>query len=187
MASIAIRNVATIGGNLCNAAPSADTAPSLIVLSAIAKIVGPDGERRVPLEKIFIRPGRTVLELDELLTEVQVPVPVFGTKGVYFKHSMRGSADMAIVGVAVIVVMEPENKVCKDIRIALGAVATTPVRAYGAEDIIRGKWIDDDLINKCAKAASDGINPRLGVRASTEYKKEMVKVFTRCALHELIG
>ncbi|MBA7693995.1 Carbon monoxide dehydrogenase medium chain [subsurface metagenome] len=186
MASVAIRNMATLGGNLCNAAPSADTAPPLIGLSARAKIIGPNGERVVPLEDFFTGPGSTVLEQTELLTEIQVPIPVLGTKGKYFKHTIRGN-DMAIVGVAVVVVMSPEDRVYQDIKITLGAVAPTPLRAYEAENIIRGKQINESLINRSAQAASDGINPRPGVRASTWYKKEMVKVFTQQALTELAG
>lgn len=187
MASVAIRNVATIGGNLCNAAPSADSAPSLIALSARARIIGPDKERIVLLEDFFTGPGQTVLEEGEILTEIQIPATVPGTRGRYIKHAIRGSVDMAIVGVAVVIVIEPSDKICQDIRIALGAVAPTPVRAFTAEEVIRGKQINEDLIARAAQVASDGINPRPGVRASTGYKKEMVKVFTQQALTELVS
>jgi len=179
LGSVAIRNMGTLGGNLCNAAPSAETAPALIGLSARAKIVGPDGERVVPLEDFFAGPGETGLKKGELLVEIQVPPMPPDTKAVYLKHAIRGSIDLAIVGVAAIVTLEPDSGICKDIKIVLGAVAPTPMRARQAEEIIKGKKIDDALIDKCAQVASDESRPITDVRASAEYRKEMVRVFTR--------
>jgi len=183
LGSVAIRNMGTLGGNLCNAAPSAETAPALIGLSAEARIVGPDGERVVPLEDFFTGPGTTVLKTAELLVEIQVPVLPPRTKGVYLKHAIRGSIDLAIVGVAAVVTLERSN-VCKDIKLVLGAVAPTPMRARQAEEIIKGKKIDDALIDKCAQVASDESRPITDVRASYWYRKEIVKVFTRQAIKE---
>lgn len=184
LGSVAIRNIGTIGGNLCNAAPSAETAPALLVLSATAKIVGSSGERVVPLEDFFIGPGNTALKVEELLVEIQVPAPLPHTRGIYLKHGIRGTIDLAIAGVAVAVTVEPESKVCQDIKIALGAVAPTPVRARRAEEIIMGKMINDDLINRSAQVASDEARPISDVRASAEYRKEMVKVLTGRAIRE---
>jgi carbon-monoxide dehydrogenase medium subunit len=184
LGSVAIRNMGTLGGNLCNAAPSAETAPALIGLSAEARIVGPDGERVVPLEDFFTGPGTTVLKTAELLVEIQVPVLPLRTKGVYLKHAIRGSIDLAIVGVAAIVILEPGSNVCKDIKLVLGAVGPTPMRAHQAEEIIKGKRIDDALIDKCAQVASDESRPITDVRASDWYRKEMIKVFTRRAIKE---
>jgi len=185
LGSVAIRNMGTLGGNLCNAAPSAETAPALIGLSARAKIVGPDGERVVPLEDFFVGPGATGLKKGELLVEIQVPPMPPDTKAAYLKHAIRGSIDLAIVGVAAIVTLERGN-VCKDIKLVLGAVAPTPMRARKAEEIIKGKKIDDALIDKCAQVASDESRPITDVRASYWYRKEMVKVFTRRAIKEAI-
>lgn len=187
LGSPAIRNLGTLGGNLCNAAPSAETAPALIGLSARAKIVGPNGERVVPLEEFFIGPGNTILKSGELLIEIQVPVTLPGTRGVYLKHGIRGTMDLAIVGVAVIMTLDPKSEICHDIKVVLGAVAPIPMRARNAEDIIRGKRIDEVLINRCAQAASDEARPICDVRASAEYRKEMVKVFTRRAIRETIA
>lgn len=183
LGSVAIRNVATIGGNLCNAAPSADIAPALIGLSAQAKITGPGGERRVLLEDFFTGPGETVLKRGELLVEIQVPVPSSGTKGVYLKHG-RSAVDLATVGVAVIMALE-SGGVCRDIKIVLGAVAPTPMRAKKAEGVLRGKKVEAALIEKAAQAASAEAQPITDVRASAEYRKEMVKVFTRRALEQV--
>jgi len=114
LGSVAVRNQGTLGGNLCNAAPSAETAPPLIGLSARAKIVGSEGERVVLLEDFFAGPGTTVLQTGELVVEVQVPDPSPTTRGVYLKHAIRGSIDLAIVGVAVITDFDPKKEVCKD-------------------------------------------------------------------------
>ena len=186
LGSMAIRNVATIGGNLCNAAPSAESAPALIGLSGVVKIVGPEGERVVPLEGFFTGPGDTVLEKGGLLVEIQVPLPAPNTRSIYLKHSMRGTIDLAIVNVAVVVALGSQNKVCEDIKIVLGAVASTPMRMKKAEEVLRGKRIDEDLINKSAQVASGEARPISDVRASAEYRKEMVKVFTKRALREAL-
>ena len=186
--NIPVRNVATLGGNLCNAVPSADTAPGLIGLSARAKIVGADGERIIPLEDFFTGSGKTALKTGEILVEIQVPVPPANTKGVYLKYAIRGKSDLPVVGIAVVVTLEPKDKVCKDIKIVLGNVAPTPMRACSAEEIIRGKRIDEAIIDSCAQAASDEAHPRPGsIRASAEYKKAMVKVFTKQAIKEALA
>ena len=183
LGSVAIRNVATIGGNLCNAAPSADTAPPLIGLSARARIIGPGGERLVSLEDFFTGPGETVLKAGELLLEIQVPVPPAGTKGVYLKHG-RSAVDLATVGVAVIMALE-SGGVCRDVKIVLGAVAPTPMRAKKAEGVLRGKKVEPALVEEAAQVASGEAQPITDVRASAEYRKEMVKVFTRRAIGQI--
>ena len=174
LGSVAIRNVGTIGGNLCNASPSAENAPAFLGLSAKVKIAGPKNERIVSLDEFFLGPGQTVLKNDEVMTEIQVPLPEPNTTGVYLKHSIRGSIDLAIVGVAVII--ELDGKFCKDIRIAMGAVGPTPMRAKKAEEIMKGNKFNKTIIEKCAKAASEESKPITDVRASAEYRKEMVKV-----------
>jgi carbon-monoxide dehydrogenase medium subunit len=178
--SMAIRNVGTIGGNLCHASPSAETAPSLIGLGASVKLMGPDGERTVALEKFFTGPGQTVLQTGEMMVDIQVPPMPLESRGIYLKHTTRGTVNPAIVGVAAIVTMD--RKRCKEIKLVLGAVAPTPTRAKKAEEILRGEEIDEPLIEKAAQAASDESSPISDVRASADYRKEMVKVFTRYAL-----
>lgn len=185
LASVTIRNVATIGGNLCNAAPSADTAPALIGLEARVKIAGPNGERIVLLEDFFIGPGKAVLRKGELLVEIQVPVPPPNTRGVYLKHAIRGSIDLAIVGVSVVVSMDGD--LCQDIKTVLGAVAPTPMRARKAEKMLKGKKINDALIEKAAQMASSESRPITDVRASAEYRRQMVGVLTRAALKEALA
>lgn len=185
LGSVAIRNVATIGGNLCHASPAADMAPSLIGLQAEVKIAGPAGQRTVPLESFFIGPGQTVLERGEIVVEIQVPPVPAHTKGVYFKHAIRGSADLAILGVAVIAASD--GVCCRNVRIVLGAVAPTPMRARNAEKLLEGKALDGALIENVARIASDGSRPITDVRGSADYRREMVKVFTRYAIESALG
>jgi aerobic carbon-monoxide dehydrogenase medium subunit len=185
LGSPAIRNLGTLGGNLCNASPSAEMPPTLIGLSARAKIVGPEGERSVLLEEFFTGPGKTVLKNGELLTEIQLPVPSPNTKGAYFRHAIRHSHDLSIVNVAIIVDVEPRKKICKDVKIVLGAVAPTPIRARNAENALRGKKLAEDLIQEIADLASSEAKPITDVRATAWYRKEMVMVYTRRALNKI--
>ena len=183
--SVAIRNVGTIGGNLCHASPAADTAPSLIALGATVKIVGPAGERTVALEEFFTAPGRTVLQRGEMLAEICVqPMPP-GSKGVYLKHASRGAADLAIVGVAVVATTDLGRG--QGVKIVLGAVAPTPMRARNAERVLDGKEIHDALVEEAAEAAAAESRPISDVRASADYRREMVKVFTRWAIRKATG
>ena len=179
-----IRNIGTIGGNLCNAAPSADMAPSLIGLGAKAKIKGLKGERIVTVEEFFLGPGVSVLKAGEILTEIQVPNPPPHTRGVYLKLPARTAIDIAVVGVAVVVTLDTKGINIADAKIVLGAVASTPIRARQAEDTIKGKALDDELIQKAAQAAADEAKPISDVRGSASYRKEMVKILTNRALKQ---
>ena len=182
LGSMAIRNVGTIGGNLCNASPCAETAPSLIGLGARVKLMGSHAGRTVALEEFFTGPGETVMQTGELMVEIQVPPMSSHTKGVYLKHTTRGIANPAIVGVAVIAAMD--GKKCIEAKLVLGAVAPTPIRAKKTEEILRGAEMDDALIEKAAQAASEESSPISDVRASAEFRKDMVKVFTGYALRK---
>jgi CO/xanthine dehydrogenase FAD-binding subunit len=186
LGSMAIRNVATLGGNLCNAAPSAEMAPALIGLSAKAKIFGPKGERVVLLEDFFTGPGTTVLKTGELLTEIQVPVPSTHTEAVYLRHEIRGALDLAIVSVAAVIRLQPGDAVCQEAKVVLGAVAPTPLRAHRAEETIKGKTINEEFIEKVAQVAADEARPISDVRASADYRREMVKVYTKEVIRKVL-
>ena len=187
MASPLIRNLATIGGNLCNAAPSADTAQPLIALGAEAVIVGAGGERRVALEEFFAGPGETVLGRGELLTEVVVPPPDPRARGTYLKHTYRQAMDIAIVGVAAVVRFEPEDSVCEDARIVLGAVAPTPLRARQAEAAVKGAPLSEVRIAEAARRAAQEARPIDDTYSSAWYRRWMVAVLTRRVLQEVAG
>jgi len=183
MATVQIRNMGTLGGNLCNAAPSADTAPILICLGARAKIVGPNGDRKVALEDFFTGPGETVLGDGEILTEIQVPNQPANTAGAYLKMS-RVAVDLAIVGVAAVITMDGD--LCSDIKIALGAVAPTPIRAKKAEELLKGKKIDEGLIEEAGKIAAGEASPIDDIRGSAFYRTEIVNVFTKRAIRQAL-
>jgi carbon-monoxide dehydrogenase medium subunit len=184
LGTAAVRNQATLGGNFCNAAPSADTAPPLFVLAANVKIAGIKGEKVVSLEDFFVGPGQTILEPGQLLAEIQIPNPLPHGGGAYLKQKKRKGADLAVVGVAAWVVKAGD--VLQDVRIALGAVAPTPIRARKAEEILRGKKWNDELLVKAGQAASDEAKPIDDVRGSADYRKKLVAVLTRRALEEAI-
>ena len=188
LGSVAIRNVATVGGNLCNALPSAETSQALVALSAQVKVIGPRGERKLPLESFFTGVGKTLLQPDEVLLEILVPESAPHTAGIYIKHSPRGSIDLAIVNITVLMTMEADHKVCRDAKIVLGAVSPTPLRARKAESVLKGKRVDGALIDRAAQVASDEAHPRQrSMRGSFEYKKEMVKVLTGRAIKEIMA
>lgn len=184
MANNQVRNIGTIGGNIVNAVPSADLPPILIALGALVALVSPRGERVVPLEEIFAGPGKTYLTPDEILTEVIIPDNAF-TGSTYIKFGLRRSGALAVVGVAVAVVMD--GTTCKDARIALGAVAPVPMRAVKAEAIIKGKNVDEELLEQVGVCASTECKPISDIRGSEEYRRDMVRVFTRRALRKAIN
>jgi len=179
-----IRNQATIGGNLCNAAPSADTAPPLLVLGATAKIEGAAGGKIIPFQNFFIGPGQTILENNDLLTEIQVSNLLPHCGGVYLKQTRGQGADLALVGVAALVVME--GKILRDVRIALGAVAPTPIRAKGAEEILKGNELDNQLLEAASQAAVNEAKPIDDVRSSAGYRRKLVAVLTRRAVTQAV-
>jgi aerobic carbon-monoxide dehydrogenase medium subunit len=181
-----IRNVATLGGNTCNGIPSADTVPALIALGAEAVILGSGGERRVPLEEFHLGPGRTTLKADELLKGFKIPSPPPYTGGCYLKYTPRGTFELAIVGVAALVTLNPKDGTCRGARIVLGACSPTPLRIRKAEAVLLGNRLDEALIEKAAQIAGEEArpNPGVSVRASAPYRREMVKVWTKNALQK---
>lgn len=185
MASTQVRNRGTVAGNLCNAVPSADTAPALLTLQARLRLVGIKGERVVNIDEFFTGPNQAAITGEELLMEIQVPSPPPNSRGRYLKLTPRRAMDLAIVGVAVLVVAD--DGVCRDVRIALGAVAPTPVRAGGAEDVLRGQMLSNELIEQAAQIAADESRPIDDHRASAEYRREMVKVLTRQAINQAVS
>ncbi|HAG11027.1 MAG TPA: xanthine dehydrogenase family protein subunit M [Desulfotomaculum sp.] len=183
MANNQVRNLGTVGGNIVSAVPSADLPPILVALGATVKITGVKGERAMDLEDVFIGPGKTVLSQDEIITEVIIPDQKM-TGSNYIKFGLRASGALAVVGVAAAV--QIENNAVKEARIVLGAVSPTPVRAKKAEEFLKDKKISDELLAEAGVIASGECVPITDIRASAEYRKDMVRVFTRRALRKAI-
>jgi CO/xanthine dehydrogenase FAD-binding subunit len=179
--SVQVRDRATIGGNLCNAAPSADTAPILIAYGALATISDGRAERTVPLEEFFAGPGQTVLEPGELLTAITIPAPAARTFGKYYK-TFRSAMDCCTVGVGVCAVFADGSETLEHVRLVMGAVAPTPMRASACEELLQGRVLDDELIAQVGIRAAEEIKPITDVRASVEYRKVLAEVLTKRAL-----
>jgi len=181
-----IRNLATIGGNICSAVPSADSAPPLLTLDATVSISGSAGERSMEVSDFFLDARKNALERDELLTEIQLPVFPARTEAVFVKKGRVAAADLATVNVAVRLTMSADG-ICQDVRIALGAVAPTPVRAKVAESMLQGKKPQDELLEKVAEQASKEIKPISDVRGSAEYRQILSHVLVERALKEAVA
>jgi CO/xanthine dehydrogenase FAD-binding subunit len=182
-----IRNRATLGGNLCNASPAADMAPALIGLKATVDLVGPGGARSLLAEDLFKGPGMTALGEGEILTRVRIPHPRGNTFGRYKKLTVRRYVELAIVGVGVVLEINSDEKVCSDSRIVLGAVAPTPIRARRSEALMKGKRLDEKLIKEVGMSASEEASPITDVRASAEFRREVIPVLVGETVREALG
>ena len=183
-ASLQIRNTATIGGNICRASPSGETLTPLLVLEAKAKLAFADGEKTEPFTAFFQGPGKCSVGSKGLLTEIEVPYPAAGSRGVYLKHAVRGAMDIAMVGVAVLITPDASKKSLQDVRIALGAVAPTPLRATKTEALLRGKPLSGALLKEAAAMAASESSPISDQRSSAEYRSWIVEALTRRGLEQ---
>ena len=178
--SLQIRHLATLGGNLANAAPSADMAPPLLALDAELVIQGARGQRRVAAADFFQGVRRTVLAPDELLVEIIIPAPGPGSGGTYVRHTPRRELDIAVVGVASQLTIRDGR--CVKARVALGAVAPTPIRASAAEARLEGQAVTAALIDEAADLAVQASSPISDQRGSAEFRRHLVRVLTRRTL-----
>ena len=176
-ASDQIRNVATIGGNLCNASPAGDTLVPLLALNARVVLASkPNGAlqtRRVPLAEFLLGPGRTCRGPAELLVAVEVPLPPAGFAGEFYKHGTRPGLDIAAISIAV--AARREDAVLRDVRVAFGAVAPTPIRAPRTEAALEGRSPDAAMLEAAAQAALEEIQPISDLRASDWYRRELIR------------
>jgi carbon-monoxide dehydrogenase medium subunit len=184
MGSWQIRNLATVGGNLCNASPAADTAPPLLAYEAELVIVGPRGTRVVPITKFFTGYRRTALGEGEILKEIVIGKRAWSGWS-YIKLGRRSSFTLSIVSVAVLT--STRGGVLEDVRIALGSVAPTPIRAYRAEEYLRGREVSLEVLERAAEIAREEVSPIDDVRASAWYRREMVYRLTLDALKTSLG
>ncbi|HMN61437.1 MAG TPA: xanthine dehydrogenase family protein subunit M [Anaerolinea sp.] len=184
--SVQIRNMATVGGNICNASPSADTAPGLLALGGRAVLAGAAGERTLALEDFFLGPGKTVLQPGELLVRLELPRPMERSGSFYLRHTPRAWMDLAFVGAAAAVQLGEEGEI-RSVRIALGAVAPVPMRALRAEERLTGCQPDATLLAEAAQLAAAEARPIDDLRASADYRRHITAVLTRRAIEQAIA
>jgi carbon-monoxide dehydrogenase medium subunit len=183
-ASLQVRNTATIGGNICRASPSGETLSPLLVLEANAVLAFSDGEHSEPFKTFFQGPGKSAAGAKGLLTEIEVPIPPAGSKGVYLKHAVRGAMDIAMVGVAVLLTPDGAKNNIQDVRIGLGAVAPTPVRAPKTEALLKGKPLTAALLKEAGALAASEASPISDQRSSAENRRWIVEALTRRGLEQ---
>lgn len=178
--SMQIQGRATIGGNVCNASPAADTTPALIACDASAALVGPRGSRDVPVEDLFAGPGRSVLAGDEILVAFDLPRPAASSGNAYLRFIPRGEMDIAVVGAGVSVTLDSSGR-CSAARVCLGAVAPTAIRVPAAETALVGTDLDEAALDVAAAASSAAASPLSDKRGTADYRRHISGVLTRRA------
>jgi len=173
-----VRNRATVGGNLVDASPAADTAPPLLVLDAEVQLTSREGSRWLPLDEFFLGVRRTLRRPDELLTAIRFPVPPPGAIGGFYKLGLRKADAISVASVAVMV-ETGDDGACRRARIAMGAVAPKPIRAYEAEKALEGRPLTPDLIAEAARLCAEATSPIDDIRASAAYRRHVVEVLAR--------
>ena len=184
--SVQVRNVATVAGNLCTAVPSADSAPPLLALGAVLRVLGPQGERMIQLADFFQGVRSTALQADEVLLEIRVPRPPVYSGSAYLKLARRRAMDLALIGVAIYVRCSSDKMRFEEVRIALSTVAPTPIRAYGAEKLLSAAPVSDVAMKEAAELAAKEASPRTSLRSTAEYRREMIKVLVGRSLRQAL-
>ena len=180
-----VRNMATIGGNLCNGVPSADSATPLIALNATVTIEGPDRSRQMPLEDFFLGPSRVALEHHEIMTAIAVSRDNYaGYYGHFFKYAMRDAMDIATISCSA--VCKVENEILTDLRLAYGVAAPVPIRCKDTEDKIRGRKLSTQLLNDIAEAVQDDVSPRTSWRAAQDFRLQIIATLAHRVVKQAI-
>jgi len=185
VASYQVRNRATVGGNLCNASPAADTAPAVLLLEGRIVLHGPHGERVVPASAFFLGPGQTVMQPDEFVTAIRLPPLPAGSVGRYLKLGRNRAGDLAIAGVAVLGFPDGTTASGHRFRIGLASVAPVPLRALDAEEVLATSPPGDGVFAAAAERAEEEASPIDDVRASATYRRAMVRALTLRALWDV--
>ena len=183
--TIQIRNMATIGGNVCNGIPSADTPPPLIALDTVVKVEGVNGSRKLPLEQMYRHVRKLSLKRGEILTELRIPMPPSRTAAAYVRLS-RSEVDIALASAAVRISLDRRDRVTAN-RIVLGAVAPIPLRARKSEDYLLGRVLDQQTLTECSHLASEESRPIDDVRATAQYRREMITVLVERAIRRAVS
>ena len=181
-ANVQVRNMGTVVGNLCNASPSADNAPTLLAMNAQVLIRGAAGERKLALDQFFKGPGMTALDPDEIVTAVHVPVPPSNAGTAYLSLSARGKLDCTAVGAGAMVIAN--GPVCEDMRLFIAACGPTPLRALKTEDLVRGRELTEELLEKAGVQACEESRPITDLRASAGYRTKIIAVLVRRAVKQ---
>jgi carbon-monoxide dehydrogenase medium subunit len=181
-----VRNVATVGGNLANASPAADLAPCLLAVDGAVTLVGADGERTLPVERFLLGPNQTARRAGELVTSVSFPSPAPHTATAFLKAGRRRAMEISVVCVAARLTLDGSHDRCLEARVALGAVAPTAVRAHAAERALEGRPVGEEVFRRAAHAAQQAGIPIDDVRASAAFRRHLVGVLVRRALHRCV-
>jgi carbon-monoxide dehydrogenase medium subunit len=187
VATLRVRNMATVGGGLAHADPNMDPPPSLIALGATVKATSPNGSRTIPLDEFFKDYYETVLNPDEIITEVMVPKVLPNTGAAYIKFLPRTADDYATVSAAAVLTLDKTLKTVAEVRIALGSVGVTPIRATAAEAVLRGQPLKTEAFAEAGEKAKEAVDPVSDFRGSAAYKKDMAAVFVRRALEKALA
>ena len=187
VATVRIRNTATVGGGLAHADPNQDPPPTLIALGATIKATSANGSRVIPLDGFFTDYYETVLNPDEIITELFVPRLPANSGAAYLKFLPRTADDYATVSAAAVLTLDKNKKTIVDARIALGSVGTTPIRATAAEAVLRGQPLKAEAFAEAGEKAKEVVDPVSDFRGSAGYKKEMAAVFVRRALEKALA
>lgn len=182
-----LRNIGTVGGNVCNGVTSADSASSFCVLDAVLVLQGPNGRREVPITEWYTGPGRTVRNHDELLVEIRIPKKSYeGWYGHYIKYGKRNAMEIATLGCAVLVKLSEDKKRIDGLHIAYGVAAPTPIRCFNTEEKAKGMAIDEALYETVGKGVLEEVNPRTSWRASKEFRLQLVEELVKRALKQAV-
>lgn len=182
-----LRNIGTIGGNVCNGVTSADSATSLLVLDAVLELTGPEGTRQVRHEEFYTGPGRTVRKHSEILTAIRIKKESYKNYGGYYiKYGKRNAMEIATLGCAVTVKLTEDKKHVAEMHMAYGVAAPTPIRCRQTEERVKGMEIGPELFETVGKGALEEVNPRSSWRASKEFRLQLVEELGKRALKEAI-
>ena len=182
-----VRNIGTIGGNVCNGVTSADSGSTLVAWDAVMELTGPEGIRRLPIGEFYVKAGKVALKPAELLTAILIPKESYeNCYGHYIKYAMRGAMDIATLGCSVNVQLSADKKTVERVRIAYGVAGPVPMRAPSAEAAANGKPVSKETIEAAANAALSDVNPRTSWRASRELRLQIVQELTRRAFEQAV-